>query len=280
MCNTAKVSCSGFYYWKKNKDTQKIQDTDSLLLIQKIFNKSKAKAGHRTIRMKLERDCGIVMNHKKILRIKKQNNLLTTIRKRNPYRSAWNKIKQGKTICPNILKREFNPSGPDQSYSTDITHVYFANGQKAYLSATKDLATKEIVHYYLSQSMGIDLVLAGLRKKLLKIPQDVRNNMIIHSDQGVHYTSHAYQKTLDSLNIKRSMSRRGNCWDNAPIESFFGHMKDEICTKDIKGLETIQKIIDDYIYYYNNKRYQWNLKKMAPVEYRNYLLGNDATASP
>ena len=94
----------------------------------------------------------------------------------------------------------------------------------------------------------------------------------IHSDQGVHYTSPTFQKLLKKHNLGQSMSRRGNCWDNAPQESFFGHFKDEVDFSMVKTLDELRTKIDHYMVYYNNYRYQWNLKRMAPVQYRNHLL--------
>jgi transposase InsO family protein len=99
-------------------------------------------------------------------------------------------------------------------------------------------------------------------------------NCFIHSDQGVHYTSPEFQNLLKSKEISQSMSRKGNCWDNAPMESFFGHMKDNIDLKNCRTLEEVKKEIKKFINYYNNHRYQWGLKKMTPVEYRNHLLAS------
>ena len=107
-------------------------------------------------------------------------------------------------------------------------------------------------------------------KKQKKVP--IPNDAFVHSDQGSHYTSPTFQELLKELKLGQSMSRRGNCWDNAPQESFFGHMKDEIDFKKILTFQELQVEIDKYITYYNNYRYQWNLKKMSPVQYRNHLL--------
>lgn len=97
-------------------------------------------------------------------------------------------------------------------------------------------------------------------------------NTIVHSDQGCHYTSTEYKKMLKELNVHQSMSRKGNCWDNAPQESFYGHMKNEIDLKSCQTYEEVSLLVDDYMNYYNQDRYQWNLKKMTPEQYRNHLL--------
>jgi len=107
-----------------------------------------------------------------------------------------------------------------------------------------------------------------LRSSQLHLTEDV----LIHSVQGAHYTSPAFQNLAKSYGLTQSMSRRGNCWDNAPQESFFGHLKDEANIKSCETFEQLKDEIDQYMAYYNNYRYQWKLKKMTPVEYRNHLL--------
>ena len=94
---------------------------------------------------------------------------------------------------------------------------------------------------------------------------------LMHSDQGCHYTSYSFIQILKDKNLRQSMSRKGNCWDNAPQESFFGHMKDEIDVSECKTFEEVKKIIDDWIDYYNNDRYQWNLAKLSPTEFYKYV---------
>ncbi|SHJ63929.1 Integrase core domain-containing protein, partial [Hathewaya proteolytica DSM 3090] len=117
-----------------------------------------------------------------------------------------------------------------------------------------------------------DIVLDTLHK--LKNNRNVKltKDAFIHSDQGIHYTSPAFQKLVKKYKLGQSMSRRGNCWDNAPQESFFGHFKDETYIKPCKTLEELKREIKQYMIYYNNYRYQWNLEKMTPVQYRNHLL--------
>ena len=107
-----------------------------------------------------------------------------------------------------------------------------------------------------------------VKQEEVPIPKDA----FVHSDQGSHYTSPIFQSLLEELKLGQSMSRKGNCWDNSPQESFFGHMKDEIDLKSCKLFKDLQLEIDRYIEYYNNYRYQWDLKKMSPVQYRNHLL--------
>lgn len=274
LCSIAKVSTSSYYYWLKNKDNKIIKDKNDILLIKTIFENKKRKAGFRTIKMILDNDYKIKKtNHKKIIRIMRENNLITTIRKRNPYRDIMKKQK-GNKVHPNLLDRRFNPKLPNEVYSTDITYLYYGKHKKnlAYLSSTKDLGSKEIVYHNISKKINLNLALDGIKEILLRLPKQTRGKLMIHSDQGVHYTHSLYSNTLKELGITQSMSRKGICIDNAPIESFFGHMKDEINLKECETYEELKIMIDNYMYFYNNKRYQWNLKKMTPTQYRKYLL--------
>ena len=155
---------------------------------------------------------------------------------------------------------------------TDITYIPYSNGQRAYLSTIKDAMTNEILSYYISNNLELPIVLETVKKLVKKHKQILDKNVFIHSDQGVHYTSPKFQKLLKKHNIGQSMSRRGNCWDNAPQESFFGHMKDEVDFKCCTTFIEVEAAIKNYMNYYNNYRYQIGLKKLAPVQYRNQLL--------
>ena len=220
--------------------------------------------------MRLLSDYNIVMNHKKIIRIMDKYNLITKIRRKNPYKMIMKKNYEHRTF-DNQLNRNFKQNTPCKVFSTDITYIPF-NHRMAYLSAVKDLASKEIVGWYLSKHLGMEIVINTLKKMQNNKDLATFKEAIIHSDQGFHYTNPIYIRMVKNLNMVQSMSRKGNCIDNAPNESFFGHLKDEIDYKDCKTFEELNLIIDEYMEYYNNKRNQWELKKMTPVEYRNHLL--------
>ena len=138
----------------------------------------------------------------------------------------------------------------------------------------KDGFTKQILSYVLSPSLEVDFVLETFNQLYSKHKRNIHTDALIHSDQGVHYTSVKFIDLLKSLEIRQSMSRRGNCWDNAPQESFFGHMKDEIgrYTENACSYEELKEIIDSYMVYYNNDRYQYNLAKLSPNEYLEYYM--------
>lgn len=221
--------------------------------------------------MILENEYGKTINHKKIRRIKNDYGLRTKIRRTNPYKAIAKKTQEHST-CANILDRDFKVSTPNKVYCTDITYLFYGKGKRAYLSAVKDLATKEIVAYHLSQSIDMEIIWNTLDKTISMIPKSGFENLIWHSDQGFHYTHPIFRQKLKELKIIQSMSRKGNCIDNSPIESFFGHLKDELDYKTCATFEELEAKVNEYIYHYNNNRYQWNLKKMTPRQYKDHLL--------
>lgn len=267
------MSRSGYYKWFRQL-SKKDKDYDDYLLIKEIFKKGKEKLGWRQIQMCLKSDYNIVMNHKKIKRIKNKYNLITKIRRKNPYKTIMKKTKKHCTF-DNILNRDFNQTIPRKVFCTDITYLYYGLGRKAYLQAIKDIATKEIVGFEVSNNLSMNFVLSSIDK--LKSNTVLENNAIIHSDQGAHYTSPEYIEKIKSLDLIQSMSRKGNCIDNAPIESFFGHLKDDVNYKETKTFNELSDMIYEYIDYYNNHRYQWGIKKMTPVQYRNHLMIQNTT---
>ena len=268
MIEYAQLSLSGFYRFEKHQNDKSERDTPAYNLIKSISNKQNNKCGIRTIKMILQSKYGLMMNLKKISRIKKEYGIETSIRKKNKYNIAFKKGLEHRT-ADNLLKQNFVIKEPNKVYSTDISYLPYYGGKRAFLSATKDLATKEIVAFNVSANLGLETALSGLEKHLTdKDWQD----LIIHSDQGFHYTHPLYINKLKEFGIKQSMSRKGNCLDNAPIESFFGHMKDEIELKECKTFEDVKNMIENYMNYYNNERAQWNLNKMTPVKYRRHLL--------
>jgi putative transposase len=268
LCTIAGVSRSGYYKWLKSAGKQE-KDWDDYLLIKELFEKGRSKYGWRTIQMKLQAK-GILMNHKKIQRIKIKYHLLTKIRRTNPYRVLMKKTSEHRTF-ENKLDRNFEQTSPRRVFCTDITYLPF-NRRLAYLSTVKDVATREIVAWNASMHLEMDLVLDTVKnmKNNQAIPS--LDNSLIHSDQGFHYTNPQFILMLQKLHMVQSMSRKGKCLDNAPMESFFGHFKDEIDYKACETFSELKTTIAEYMNYYNNERQQWNLKKMTPVEYRNHLL--------
>ncbi len=226
-----------------------------------MFDEGKGKYGWRSIKMRIPD-----MNHKKIQRIMQKYKLITKVRKANPYKQMMKKSLEHRTF-PNILQRNFNQIIPSKAYCTDITYIPFENSF-VYLSVIKDISCGEIVSWDLSLGLDMSFVLNTL-SNMNNIPC---SGAIIHSDQGFHYTNPLYIKAVKKLNMIQSMSGKGKCIDNAPIESFFGHMKDELNYRQCESFEELRIAIDEYIRYYNYERKQWTRNRMTPIEYKSYLL--------
>lgn len=271
LCSVAQVSRSGYYRWLKNAD-EVAKDYKDYLAINELFVGSKRKYGFRSIQMHLFSEKNIIMNHKKIIRIMKKYQLFAKIRRTNPYKKMMKKSLEHRT-CENILNREFNQLVPYKTFCTDITYLFF-HRQLAYLSVVKDIASGEAISWKLSRHLEMNIVLETIEKMKsnTNLPLNNLKGVLIHSDQGFHYTSPQYITRLKELGMVQSMSRKGKCIDNAPMESFFGHFKDDVDYGECRTFEELSFVVDEYMEYYNNKRHQWDLKKMTPVQYRNHLL--------
>lgn len=270
MCKIAGVSVSGYYYFLNNKEKKNDKDYEDYLLIKTIFDKKKGKIGARIIKMDLE-DIDVVMNLKKIRRIMIKYDLVCNIRKVNKSRVSLKKNKENVAV-KNLLNRRFKQYTPHKFLSTDISYLKHG-GSFSFLSVVKDLASGEILVWELSKTMDLDLVLRTAIKLEMYFKARILSlqDVLLHSDQGFQYTNVIYHNRLKELSIVQSMSRRGNSVDNAPIESFFGHMKDEIEYSKLNFVE-LKDLIDGYMIEYNYKRKQWGRQRMSPVLYRNYLL--------
>ncbi|MEI2401043.1 IS3 family transposase [Paenibacillus phytohabitans] len=276
LCKVADVSRSGYYnyFTLESQERRKLKDEKDEVLkenILKAYNFKGRKKGARQIKMTLAGQFDVVYNLKLIRRIMKKYNIICPIRRANPYRRMM-KATQEHRVVPNLLNRQFKQDIPGKVLLTDITYLYYGKGQKAYLSTIKDGSTNEILAYNVSAHITMDLATNTLIK--LKKNRNFRKaeDALIHSDQGTHYTHPNFQKLVKKLGLHQSMSRRGNCWDNAPQESFYGHFKDEAYIKPCETLDELKREIKQYMTYYNYYRYQWNLNKMTPVQYRDHLL--------
>lgn len=273
MCQLAGVSRSGYYRWlsaEKHRENQKAQDRADFELILIAYNYRGYKKGARSIYMRLiHLDPPVVMNVKKIRRIMEKYSLYCPIRKVNPYRRLAKATHTSHT-APNLVNREFTAKGPRMVLLTDVSYIPY-NGTFCYLSTILDAYTRQILAYELSESLEVDFVLQTIVQMVDKHGISLQAETIVHSDQGFHYTSLKFIQILKDSNLRQSMSRRGNCWDNAPQESFFGHMKDEIDLYGCTHFSQVKRIIDDWMDYYNTERYQWQLAKLAPDEYYRYI---------
>jgi putative transposase len=269
------VSRSGYYNYFTEKSAQKriahgLADEEVKEIILKAYHFRGRKKGARQIKMTLENQYEITYNLKRIRRIMKKFNIVCPIRKANPYRRMAKATKEHRT-CQNELQRNFKQGVAGKVLLTDITYLTYKNGKRAYLSTIKDAETNEILAYEVSDSLSLDIALNTLRK-LKRNHYHLTEDAFIHSDQGFHYTNPQFQGLVKEMGLGQSMSRRGNCWDNSPQESFFGHFKDETNIKECETLEEVKREVKSYMTYYNYYRGQWNLKKLPPVKYRQQLL--------
>lgn len=249
---------------------KELQDQKDFDLILEVYNRKFIKKGARTIYMILSRE-NHKMNLKKIRRLMKKYGLFCPIRKPNPYKKMMKTLEES-AVVPNLLDRRFREYGPRVVLLTDITYLFYANHKKCYLSSIKDAYTKEILAWKVSINMEEDFVLETLRMLLSNHKDELNTDSLIHSDQGIHYRIVLFKDLLKDNNLRQSMSRKANCWDNAPQESFHGHMKDELDLINCQTFEEVKQLIDTYIYYYNNERPQWGLAKLTPTEYYQYTI--------
>jgi len=274
LCNIAGVSRSGYYRWQEAKDTRNAreeQDRKDFALILEAYNHRGYAKGARGIHMRLlHQKPAIVMNIKKIRRLTNKYNLKCPIRKANPYRRMA-KAMRTNNVAPNLLNREFRLHGARAVLLTDITYIPRKDSKFSYLSMIVDAYTKQILSYVASISLELDFVLETVNQLIENHGISLNAKTLIHSDQGCHYTSYKFIEIVKKSELRQSMSRKANCWDNAPQESLFGHMKDEMDISMCESHAEIAAAIDDWIEYYNNERYQWDLARLSPNEYYEYL---------
>jgi putative transposase len=258
----ADIARSTYYYWIKQMNRpDKYQEIKEL--IKGIFEEHQGRYGYRRITLEL-RNRGIKINHKTVRRLMNEMGLKCLVRMKK-YRSYRGNV--GK-VAPNILERDFKASEPHEKWVTDVTefHLY---GEKLYLSPILDLYNGEIIAYNIEKRPVYQLVSKMLDKALERLKDG--DAPILHSDQGWHYQMKQYQYALKEHGITQSMSRKGNCLDNAVMENFFGLLKSELLyLKEFESMEHFKVELEKYIYYYNHKRIKAKLKGMSPVQYRNH----------
>lgn len=275
LCETAGVSRSGYYSYLASEELRQRReqrDRQDFLMILEAYKFRGYAKGARGIHMRLlHLKPPVVMNLKKIRRLMKKYNLRCPMRKPNPYRQIAKDMKTG-YAAPNLVNREFENYGPRKILLTDITYIINRTAPRCYMTTIIDAFTKELLAWQLSESMEVDFVLATVKQLIAEYGNELlKADTIIHSDQGSHYTSVKFIQLLKDSELRQSMSRRANCWDNAPQESFFGHMKDEIDVSGCTNCDEILTVIRDWTDYYNNDRYQWDLAKLSPREYCKYV---------
>ena len=260
MLVLAEIPRSTYYYYvKKSKKPDKYKEIKEEIVT--IFHENHGRYGYRRITMEL-RNRGFHINHKTVQKLMKELQLKCMVRMKK-YRSYKGEI--GK-IAPNILSRDFKADAPNQKWTTDITEIALF-GEKVYLSPILDMYNGEIISYKISDRPVLKQVLDMLDDAFAKIPDET--NLIFHSDQGWQYQHKQYQHRLKKKGIIQSMSRKGNCLDNAVMENFFGLLKSELLyLRDFASMDEFIIELEKYIDYYNNKRIKSKLKGLSPVQYR------------
>ena len=252
---------STFYY---NLSSIRRGDPDAMLKqrIKDLYHKHKGRYGYRRITFALQSE-GIVVNHKKVERIMKEMGLKAVIRvvRYHSYKGDVGKI------APDILKRDFRADRPLKKLTTDVSQAKIGN-IKCYISPVMDMFNGEILACDISRRPDLAQIRRMLNK-LFRIGKNRLDGAILHSDQGWQYQNKVFVQALERLGIKQSMSRKGNCLDNAMMESFFGSMKSELLyLNDYESMEQFETDLKQYIHYYNYDRIK-NRLKMSPVDYRN-----------
>ena len=268
---------STYYELLRNEDygngtkRREMRDDEDILLVQQVAEYKGYKKGYRQISMMMEDVTGKIMSPHRVLYLMRKYGMRTNIRKPSKNRKAMKELmkRNGK---PNILMRRFKLHRPNEVRLTDVTYLDYGNDLRAYGSASIDPVTGKLICFVISENNDLQLAL-GTLEAMDSYP--LKSGGIIHSDQGILYFTDDFQAAVAARDLIQSMSRRGNCWDNAPQESFFGHFKDECDYKKCRTLKELQAQVDDYRVYYNEMRRLWDRGRMTPVEYEAYLESLD-----
>lgn len=265
LVEIAEVSRAGYYKWRSTESKRKTRQQRDQILKEHLLaiHRSRPFYGYPRMQAALRKE-GFHVNHKRVYRLMKELNIQSVIRKKRRYFG-----KEPSVIHPNRLNRKFKASEPNRMYVTDITYIPFGT-RFFYLSSIQDLYNNEIVAWRVSHRNDLKLVMDTVEELAKK--RDV-HGAILHSDQGFQYTSKQYNQRIERLGLMGSHSRKGNCLDNACIESFFSHLKTEtLYFSQCKTEQELYQAIDNYIWFYNHERFQKKLNHCAPVEYRNTMV--------
>jgi putative transposase len=255
LLDLLKMPRSSFYYHVKTKGLGGKYD-DAQKKISQVYHQHKGRLGYRRITIAI-RKLGWQLNHKTVFKLMKAMGLKSLVRLQK-YRSY--KGDTGK-IAPNILNRDFKSDRPSQKWATDISE-FRVKDKKLFLSPVIDLFNGEVISYNLSESANFEQVTQMLKTAFIRVKKS--DKLILHSDQGWQYQMSRYQKMLKSKGITQSMSRKGNCLDNAIIENFFGTVKSELFyLNKYNSIDELKAAITEYINYYNNDRIRLNLNGMG-----------------
>ena len=273
------ISRSIYYRYTKDKDfgtseiKRKSRDKDDAESIRYVFEYKGFKKGYRQIYMLLPRLTGKRIGLQRVRKIMKTSGLESGVRSPNPNRQGAHKH-DDKAVKPNLLRRKFRTHRPNEVRVTDVTCLKYGHDERgeplrAYGSALMDPVTSRLFAFVISENNNLELALKTLHA-LDEYP--CIDGGIFHSDQGVLYKANDFQDEVLRRNLRQSMSKKGNCWDNATQESFFGHFKDECDCSICETIESLRNRVAEFVDYYNNERGLWDRNHMTPVEYEDYLL--------
>lgn len=263
LLKAMRMARSTFYYWYEHLTDDKYHHAEQA--IKALYHRHKGRYGYRRITCSL-RLLGHCLNHKTVQKLMQKLNLTALVRQKKyqSYKGAYGKI------APNILNRKFRAASPNQKWVTDVTE-FKVRGKKLYLSPVLDLFNGEIIAWQSGSQADQNMMLSMLKTACATLKET--DAPILHSDQGWQYQMGSYQSFLQQQGIKQSMSRKGNCLDNAVMENFFGILKSELFyLQDFESIEQLQHSIDEYIHYYNHDRIKLKLGGLSPVEYRTQSL--------
>lgn len=263
LIEIAGIPRSTYYYYSKQFNSPKPDKYAEIKeLIRKIYDESKGRYGYRRITAELRKTH--IINHKTVQKLMREMGIFCRVRMKK-----YNSFKgEAGRIAPNLLERDFKADKPNQKWVTDVTE-FALFGTKLYLSPVIDLYNGEVVSYNLSRHPNMMQITDMLEKAFAKIPDNT--NLILHSDQGWQYQHKHYRKMLKDKGIRQSMSRKGNCLDNACAENFFSLLKTELLyLQEFVSVEHFIAELKNYIEWYNNERIKLKLGGLSPVEYRLY----------
>jgi len=271
-CALLNLARTTYYEYPKRIIKRQSRDKDTVDKLRTIAKAKKFKLGIKTLTMEYTRTYKELINHKKVARLKLEYDIPTKIRTRRHKKPQQPTSQKYMIIPENIISRQFGVATPYHFVGTDVTYLWIPKRQRfAYLSNVRDMATGEYLGWdvsYLNDQMLADGAVLDMEQKHGQLTK-----MILHSDRGGTYTSaHFQNNVLKARGITPSMSRKGNCIDNAPTESGHGHLKDWFDFSECINIEDIKTEVDRVIHYFNEERPQWHRKKMTPIEYRNHLL--------
>ena len=264
LLEIAQLPRATFYYHLKQQ-SKPDKYAHEKEVITAIFHENKGRYGYRRVTDELH-NRNIPLNHKLVQRLMQKLGLVCRVRMKK-YRSY--RGEKGE-VADNLLNRKFRAEKPNRKWVTDVTE-FPVQGKKLYLSSVLDLFNREVIAYSLSERPVMEMVNTMLDGAFPKLrPGDAP---LLHSDQGWHYRMRSYQERLKAHGMTQSMSRKGNCLDNAVMENFFGTLKSEcFYLREFRSVSALRKAVEDYIHYYNNERISLKLKGLSPVEYRTQAL--------